>query len=345
MKINRTFITVFLVAGLTPPLFINIPEWVEAGYMPTAAEWQTLGMKMIIGSIITLTISLTVFQIVSWLQRKYPWEENITRRAILEIVCTYPVAVGMILLLGLPMYFLAPYEEGLEAFCASNITITILMNTVLLAFSEGVYYFKLWKKSLLRNEQLEKENLRSQLESLRTQVNPHFLFNSLSVLSSLIYSDQAKAEQFVDEFARVYRYVLDIREKTVVTLREELDFIHSYLFLQQIRFGENLKVDIQIDEERLNDFVPPLSLQLLLENAIKHNTVSRDTPLVVALYNEGEKLVVRNNLQPRDEKVPSTGLGLQNLKERYRLFADSIPEFVATDSFYFARLPLIKAEL
>lgn len=345
MKITRNLVIIFALAGAISPLFIFLPEWIEAGIAPTVSDFQEVGIKMVASSLITLSIALTIFRIVSWLQRKFPWDKNPPKRAFLEVLVTYPVAIAMSSIFSLPLYFLDPSDIGLKAFCALNVQVTILMTTILVAISEGFFFFDLWKQSLVQNEQLEKENLRSQLESLRTQVNPHFLFNSLSVLSSLIYSDQGKAEQFVDEFAKVYRYVLDIREKTVVTVREELNFIHSYLFLQQIRFGDNLLVEIKIDEEKLDDFVPPLSLQLLLENAIKHNRVSRESPLHVALYNEGGKLVVRNNLQPRDERVDSTGLGLKNLKERYRLFAGSIPEFVATDSDYFARLPLIKPEL
>ena len=190
-----------------------------------------------------------------------------------------------------------------------NILITVVMDTMCITISELYFYFKQYRETILEKSGLRRKNIQSQFQSLKNQVNPHFLFNSLNTLSALIHSDPVKAEDFIDEFAKVYRYILDFDDKHLVTVKEEIDFIKSYIFLQQMRFGKNLAVNIDIAESNMMDYVPPLSMQILVENAIKHNAISSDNPLLITIRTEGEQLRVVNNLQPRLEKVVSTGMG------------------------------------
>ena len=187
----------------------------------------------------------------------------------------------------------------------------------------------------------EKDRIASQLSALQQKVNPHFMFNSLAVLSELIHQDVDKADEFISEFSNVYRYVLDLNDEPVVTVKQELEFLKSYLFLQKIRFGENLKIEKKLDEKALNAFIPPLSLQLLFENAIKHNQVSKTAPLSIFLKNDNGSLVVENSLNLRGDSVDSKGVGLKNLKEKYRLISEKQPEFFATDEAFVARIPLV----
>ena len=197
------------------------------------------------------------------------------------------------------------------------------------------------KALALEKEQLKNENVKAQLDILKNQVNPHFLFNSLNTLSSLVDSSPEKAGEFIDELSSVYRYVLEVREEQLVTLQEELDFIHSFLVLQKIRFGEALKINIEAnDQEALQKLLPSLSLQLLVENAIKHNIASRSKPLQIKIFPEYGSLNVWNNLQPKLDVI-STGIGLQNLKARYQFYAEVEPEFIKNSDYYLARLPLI----
>lgn len=194
----------------------------------------------------------------------------------------------------------------------------------------------------LRNVEQEKENMRSRFEALRNQVNPHFLFNSLNALSSLVHEDADLAESFILKLTKIYRYVLDLQDQNLISLEEELKFIDNYLFLQQIRFGNNLRLYRQVDASALNRNVPPLSLQLLVENAIKHNIISAENPLTIELVVEGEEtLVVKNNLQIRMKKLESTGLGQENLRARYSLLCDRVPSFSEEESSYIARIPLL----
>ncbi len=191
---------------------------------------------------------------------------------------------------------------------------------------------------------VQKENLQSQFEVLKSQINPHFMFNSLNVLSGLINKDIGKAQQFIDEFSHIYRYVLETLEQQVVTLEKELDFTRSYLFLQQIRHGNDLSYTVNLPSSLLKWVLPPLSLQVVLENAIKHNIVNESKPLKIEIFSENNHLVVRNNIQPKISAVASTGLGLKNMVKRYRLISDFTPTFQVNTDYYVARLPLIETE-
>jgi len=191
---------------------------------------------------------------------------------------------------------------------------------------------------------VQKENLQSQIEILKQQVNPHFLFNSLNVLSGLITVDVNKAQLFIDEFSQIYRYVLETIEQPVTSLSKEINFMHSYLFLQQIRYGENLTFSVTIPAGLLAMVVPPLSLQVILENAIKHNIVNESKPLFIEIFTDGQYLVVKNNLQPKISAPVSTGLGLKNLVKRYALITDMVPSFKVETNHYIARIPLIDTE-
>lgn len=189
--------------------------------------------------------------------------------------------------------------------------------------------------------QLQKENLQSQFETLRSQVNPHFLFNSLNVLTSLIKIEPELAEQFTIQLSMVYRYVLENKEKDLVSLETELDFLKAYTFLLDIRFSGKMKVVINLTDDKLQLKVVPLALQLLIENAIKHNTFSRKQPLQVDVFSEADYLVVKNNLQLRESYVQSTGVGLENIASRYAFFTDrKTVSGVEGDSFV-VKVPLL----
>ncbi|TPE42138.1 sensor histidine kinase [Pontibacter mangrovi] len=193
----------------------------------------------------------------------------------------------------------------------------------------------------LRAEQLQKENFRAQLESLKNQVNPHFLFNSLNVLNSLIYVDPDKAATFLSQLAEVYRALLDSGDKQLVPLEEELHLANAYIYLMQTRFGDNVQFQVDVPPACLHLQLPPTSLQMLLENAIKHNGSTANKPLQIRIYTSEDKLVVENNLQPRLEGVTSTKVGLQNISSRYNYFTHEKVEVAQNEQTFTVALPLL----
>jgi LytS/YehU family sensor histidine kinase len=179
----------------------------------------------------------------------------------------------------------------------------------------------------LQNQMLKTENIRAQFEILRQQISPHFLFNSLSTLRSMIRSSNKNAENFVIKLSDIYRLLLLTKEKDTVTLKEELEFIEDYSFLLFARYENMLSIDIDVPDNLLNKNIPTFSLQLLLENCVKHNIVSKEKPLHIKIYDSGiNSISVENKLQPKAIHDENSGLGLQNLKKRYDLLG--IPEGV-----------------
>ncbi len=192
---------------------------------------------------------------------------------------------------------------------------------------------------------LQKENLQSQFDVLKQQVNPHFLFNSLNVLTSLIKIEPDLAEKFSEQLSKVYRYVLENKDNELVDLHTELIFLDAYIFLLNIRFVNKLIVNINIPEQKRSQQIIPLAMQLLIENAIKHNMMSKSNPLHIDIFidNAGFLNIV-NNLQERPSQIISTGVGLKNIQNRYRLLNNTIPSFEKTETHFIAKVPLVLAD-
>lgn len=194
-------------------------------------------------------------------------------------------------------------------------------------------------------ERLEKENVQAQFAALKSQVNPHFLFNSLSILSSLVHADAELSEKFIDQLSRAYRYILEQKDNERVLLKTELEFIQAYRFLLNIRFENKFDVIINVPEaDQTRYSIAPLTLQLLVENAVKHNRMSAKEPLQVQIQLEDNDLVVRNNLQPRPQSENSTGVGLQNIITRYTLLTERPVWVGESDGSFVVKVPLLVNE-
>lgn len=217
---------------------------------------------------------------------------------------------------------------------------TILLSSLVITLYEAISFYVQLQRTVAEKVQLERQHVSSQLESLRNQVNPHFLFNSLNTLIYLIPEDPEKAVRFVQQLSKVYRYVLESRDERLIPLGEELEYLQSYVFLLKERFGDNLKVDIHGLENRREAAVAPLSLQMLFENAIKHNVISTEKPLLVEVFAENGHLVVRNNLQRKNQVMDSTGVGLDNIRARYRMLTDQEVEVIVSRDWFTVVLPL-----
>jgi len=274
---------------------------------------------------------------------KYPGYENIRQRYLMLI----PIVVGSFVLLKIILdltvdpvlhSFLPMGSEphALLEFIGSFIFLILIMSLY-----EGTYLFAELKKSKLQQEILVKENISSQLEGLKNQVNPHFLFNSLNTLASIIPEDQERGVRFVTKLSKVYRYILDIKDQKLISVREELDYLHSYTYLLKERFGNNIVIEIDVDSSDFGKLIMPLSLQITFENAIKHNIITSSKPLHIQVYMENENLVVKNNLQKKSTVGTSTKMGLQNIKNRYSFFTDKEVGVIATMKHFIVTLPLL----
>ena len=182
--------------------------------------------------------------------------------------------------------------------------------------------------------------------SLRNQVNPHFLFNSFNTLISAIEENPNAAIDYVQQLSEYFRNIVNYRDKEVISLAEEISLLYTYFYLQQKRYGESLKLDIRLSEEEKRDiFIPPLTLQLLMENAIKHNAVSKETPLRMELYIEqGKWLVMNNNINPKLSREASSGMGLQNIINRYNLLCGEPVKINNNGIEFSVTLPTLKQE-
>jgi hypothetical protein len=216
-----------------------------------------------------------------------------------------------------------------------------IVNTmVIAAIYEVIYYQAQLRASIQGQEELRNESLQAQIRALKTQVDPHFLFNNLNTLSSVVHSDPAKAEQFIQQLSRLYRHMLEMEETTLITVKEELGLLNAYVYLLKTRFGDSLQVNIDVDAAWHEKKIIPFALQILVENAIKHNIVSAARPLTVRIEVMKDRLVVTNNLQRKLQPVESTGKGLENINGRIRLLHHPEMEYIVTADHYIVTLPL-----
>lgn len=222
--------------------------------------------------------------------------------------------------------------------------ITLILEIVLCILAAEIYMLMVNNQQIrLRNEALQKVNAETTFEVLKNQVNPHFLFNSLNTIHAMIGVNNDAAKEFVNNMSQVYRHVLNSANKPVVTLAEEIEFAMAYINMLQERHAGNLAVETDIAHEHLTDFLPPMSLQILLENAVKHNVVSAKQPLTILVQAKDNRVTVCNSIRKKKIKPPSTGTGLYNLNRRYLYLCKSEIEITRTENSFNVSLPLLKA--
>ena len=282
----------------------------------------------------------------AWLLRRLPRADQTARRLSALVGLSVLFTAGATLLLRVPLRLLLPAyfpftgpQEGLAI--GFNLLPTFLVNTLY----ESIYFFEQWQQNLRRAEQLTQAATQAQLDALAQQLDPHFLFNSLNTLAALIEPQNAPAQHYVEGLADVYRYVLLARERPTVPLAEELACVQTYVALQQVRFRDNVQVSYDFPTPTLARHVAPLSVQLLVENALKHNEASRARPLHLRLVAAGDTLRVENTWQPRPAGLaPGTGTGLANVRRRYALLGAARPvEVTQAGGIFTVTLPLLPA--
>lgn len=304
-------------------------------------------------AIIQLVFSFLFFFSLFWVQEKISSIVNsesfqstpIFIRAFAEFIMVVASALLLNLLLNHLPLLLFYTPEQLDT---DGLRIAYVYSAIISLF---FYYFvererskKRLQAELLRSAKLQKENFQAQLESLKNQVNPHFLFNSLNVLGSLIPKNPDKAVKFVEKLSDVYRSFLDHSPQMLVPLHKELEIVNAYMYLLDTRFGEAIRFEIAVPEEKLSLQLPPGALQMLIENAVKHNVATMRKPLVIKIYTDENNLIVSNELQLRKENVPSTKTGLANIQSRYAFYTEEKVQIEKHGKRFTVKLPLLKVE-
>lgn len=275
------------------------------------------------------------------LDRRIPWGQNPGNRLLFQTLSGLMIALILVFALRMMVNFLF-YPSRLIIF-SDEVTIFIVVATLIILFNLfdiGHFLNERYRKSMAEMEKFKKENAEYQFEMLKLQLNPHFLFNSLNTLSSLVYEDAPKAADFIRKLSEVYRYVLDNRDRELVPLAQELDFIRSFTYLLEIRFQGMIEFIFHIDDKDLKKLIAPMTLQLLVENAVKHNVASRLKPLTVRIISDRRDIIVFNNYQPKADQKGS-GMGLKNISSRYAYLTNKKVEIINDKSNFEVRIPLI----
>lgn len=209
----------------------------------------------------------------------------------------------------------------------------------------SLHFLRHWRKSELAVERYQKENIRSQLESLKDHLDPHFLFNNLNILSALIDKDPLRSKLFMDKFADVYRFLLRTKSDDLIPLSEELEFIGSYIYLIRTRFDDNIQFTVNLQQGQTQKMVPPLTLQMLVENAIKHNLILESMPLAIQLLQlDDDYLIVSNTLNENKQTSDRKGSGLENIKNRYAHFTEKPVKVIKSNTHFEVHIPLLEIE-
>ncbi|RIV20585.1 histidine kinase [Fibrisoma montanum] len=303
------------------------------------SRWMALGVSLIECILLWETVRLGIV----WARQRYP-RLNQTRPRILTQVAWFIVATVVQRVLIMYVYDVTQfwgYPMSERAYWI-NTLVPFLFTVPMAAIYEGRYLYRQWWVTYYEAEQLKKQALQSQLDSLKAQINPHFLFNSLSTLSSLVGENPKQAERFIEELASVYRYVLQTNEQLLTSLTNELDFIRAYFHLLQMRFGRSVELDVAVDERYNTFLIPPLTLQLLVENAVKHNAALPSKPLLIRIYtDEASNLFVINSVRRKQKVVPSNQTGLANITAKYRLLGQPDVVVRQTEDCFQVMVPLI----
>ena len=282
--------------------------------------------------------------VLDYIDKYISWLDEPLKRFVVSTLATiaYTLTAGITVFVVYfsiiyKISFARAYQEIDMGFWIPVTGITVVVSL----FLHGRSFLLSWRESVVEAEQHKRAALASKYESLKNQVNPHFLFNSLNVLSTLVYKDQDLAARFIKQMSKVYRYVLETKDQEVVPLKTELEAIDSYIFLVKIRFGENISFEVNVDADE-DMVVAPLTLQMLVENAVKHNIISKADPLWIKIYQVDEYIIVENNLQIKNNQQESMGIGLPNIKERYQLLSDDELKVEENNETFKVYIPIVR---
>lgn len=290
-----------------------------------------------------LSISFSFLILITWIDYKFivkiynsSWlSKNLLIRIIIECGVLSALAAMLVTVGNIPFR-----EESsiMDYILSANYKMPVVASILLNLFSITVIEFFIQSERTLK---LQNDNAKMQYQQLKNQINPHFLFNSLNVLVSLINKDADRATDYTRKLSEIYRYVLSYDQQETISVREELDFIKNYIEILRIRFGEGINVAYDLKSEDLRRKIPPMALQVLVENAVNHNALTSSNPLLIQIYSDNKDIIVSNNIIPRMRVVSSFRIGLQNLKKKYLLISNNDICVNRNDHEFTVRLPLL----
>jgi len=278
-----------------------------------------------------------------YLDRRISWIETPVRKTFIEILAFLGYSTSAFILMQFLNYYLWLGIQPIKSWggIIRSLPYTLLISLIISLIFTSVGFFRAWKKSLVQSEKLKVEMMAYKYESLRNQINPHFLFNSLNVLSDLVYDDQDLAVKFIRQMSDLFRYVLDSRDKELVPLNDELEFISSFTFLLKTRFEDKLIIENEVKADSA-DYIVPMTLQLLIENAVKHNEVSEAFPLRISLRRSVDYLEVENIIHPKSVSEKSMKTGLKNIIQQFNFFSDQPIEIIHSEESFLVRIPILR---
>jgi sensor histidine kinase YesM len=331
------------------PLIVLIMGMISVSLMllfqfRTMAEISHLPFGRFIAMLLETTFIVLLFNyVVRWLNQKFPWNQSWILRVFFDLCLAMAIPILQIAFVNyankVGWIHHQHHTEELKMFL---FILPLVTSTLFLVIVEMIISLEEQSNLKIKIAGIEKEQINTKYSALKEQIDHHFLFNNLSVLSSLIYEDVEKADHFIQDFSSIYRYVLRINQRNLVSVQEELEFIDKYLHLYKFRFEEGFNFKVVVSEEFRTYLIPPLTLQVLVENAIKHNVVSCKRPLTVTIENKDKALCIRNTYQEKEDREISTKTGQRNLIEKYKLLECSVPVFKVENNEYIVIIPLIR---
>ncbi len=324
------------------PLLALAGQWGMYGYtnVPYPDDWR-IPVFFVIGSVVVWECNR---QGIIMSRRRYPELGQTIHRVVFQLIW-FTVFAALVRITQTFFYHRIGLWPSEDYFLFKpyffNTLVSVVGTIQVAAVFEGIYLYRRWKVTYTEAVELKKANLQSQLESLKMQINPHFLFNNLNSLSSLITTDAEQAELFLDELSSVYRYLLQQNNRDLCPLSDELAFIKAYFHLLKTRHGDGILLEMNVESRYMSYQLPPLTLQLLFENAIKHNVISADCPLLIKLHTQNGYLHVENSVQLKKTVVQSNRIGLQNIMMKYQLLGQPSLVIKQTADTFLVSLPLL----
>jgi len=317
---------------------------------PNTPRWGSFGGPALAALVLGLGQAYLIFEsgiaLSRYLDRHLTWTRHPRRRILLQMSMQVLVALAVTWLVGEVYVQLGGYDTAAHPVLFTDLLPLLLLSLFTAFLLSGTYigasFFAYWQAEIAAREAVTAQVTQARLQALQQQLDPHFLFNTLNTLTAVIEDDPPRAVTYVQRLATVYRYVLRHQHTAAVTVREELDLAAAYLYLLQTRYPEGLRVTLEVAPAHYARRVLPMVVQLLIENAVKHNRSEPDAPLLLRIYSGEECLVVENNYQPLPRPAPSAGVGLPNVARRYEAAAPGHPVRVEqTAEVFRVRIPLL----